>query len=311
MQVENPRKTDNSVASPVPRLPAQTGLPGALVSAIYHDTGFVAQTLLGQGESGQVILASEPATGEWRALKIFPRNKQPAFDKEVRALQRLSRSPHVVHMIRFLDFSKTRERNESDFGYIIMEVGRGNLLQLCGSRMLNEREARFLFLQMAEGVCAAHRSGFCHHDVKLENFVVGGEDGLVKLIDFGAALDLAVDLVNSPHPDERLVDASYVAGSPAYSSQQVLLGLPRSPEKTDIYGLGVSLYRLLCGHYPYCVPESDSLETLIRNVSRDNLEFPCALSEEARSLLRGMLAKREEDRLGWHTLARHPWIKKK
>jgi len=158
---------------------------------------------------------------------------------------------------------------------------------------------------------SVHKAGFVHHDIKLENFLLS-LDGQVKLIDFGFSLQLSDDhgwIERTSHAPQ--IRGAYNAGSPAYSSQQVLNRIPHSPMKTDIFGLGVCLYRMLTGHFPWCDPDSDTLDTLKANIETGILEFPpeFPLSFEVRDLLQGMLAKTEVERFDWAYIANHVWMR--
>jgi len=70
------------------------------------------------------------------------------------------------------------------------------------------------------------------------------------------------------------------------------------------------LFRLVCGKFPFCDPDRDSLDTLKKNVSSSLLDFPPEISSELRDLLSGMLSRTEDDRFGWTQILEHPWLKK-
>ena len=84
------------------------------------------------------------------------------------------------------------------------------------------------------------RQGLVHRDVKAQN-VIREEGGRLVLMDFGTGLLLE---------DDEAVKASPVAGTPLYLSPEVLTGSDASPQ-SDIYSLGVLLFHLVTGSYPY------------------------------------------------------------
>jgi len=167
-------------------------------------------------------------------------------------LEHLRDSPNIIRL--------EKVAKGTEYAYFFLEVGGSDLFEICRHKRMSEEHTRIIFKQMVSGLLSVHKANFCHHDVKLENFLFGN-DGQIKLIDFGYSLCLTDDndWVDSA---TRRVRGEYSAGSPAYSSFEVLLKQPHSPQKTDIYGLGVCLFRLVCGKFPFCDPDHDSLDIL-------------------------------------------------
>ena len=91
---------------------------------------------------------------------------------------------------------------------------------------------------LAKGLAALHRAGIIHRDVKPENVIVA-PDGSARLIDFG--------VVRLPGIDEL---APTAPGTPSYMPPEVMGG-GQSDERSDIFALGVTLYRMYTGAYPY------------------------------------------------------------
>eukprot|EP01101_Sappina_pedata_P004405 TRINITY_DN1857_c1_g1_i1.p1 TRINITY_DN1857_c1_g1~~TRINITY_DN1857_c1_g1_i1.p1 ORF type:complete len:217 (+),score=88.20 TRINITY_DN1857_c1_g1_i1:236-886(+) len=195
--------------------------------------------------------------------------------------------------------------------YIIMEQCDRDLLDIVsGARSLTEDSAQSAFCQMAQGLLESHVKEICHHDVKLENFLVSLE-GEIKLSDFGYSLQMDDEEWTELVDGDRVFSGRYNAGSPAYSSLQVLKKESHSGISSDIFSLGVCLYRLICGKLPFCDLRTDTMETLIENIeqSRDQskIDFPDFVSEEIRELICGMLAADEQARWGWESIIDHPW----
>jgi tRNA A-37 threonylcarbamoyl transferase component Bud32/Tfp pilus assembly protein PilF/TolB-like protein len=123
-----------------------------------------------------------------------------------------------------------------------MEFIRGNTLEQLLERQgpFGGREASLLGQDLCRALAAVHAAGLVHRDVKAQN-VIREEGGRLVLMDFGTGLLLE---------DDEAVKASPVAGTPLYLSPEVLGGADASPQ-SDIYSLGVLLFHLVTGSYPY------------------------------------------------------------
>lgn len=163
----------------------------------------------------------------------------------------------------------------------------------------DEHHARKLFVQLVDAVEFCHRSlRICHHDIKLENCVLTS-DMRLKLIDFGFAVEL------DSSAGKKLIEV--YNSSPAYSPLEILMRRPHD-ESVDIFSLGVCLYYMLTGSFPFCDSETTTFEELCQNVQANLLEFPNELSSSVQDLIARMLAKRK-DRIRLEEIMAHPWIK--
>lgn len=100
---------------------------------------------------------------------------------------------------------------------------------------------------IARGLMAAHAAGIVHRDLKPGNLFVVQTPGAplnVKLIDFGFAKDTRAD------PDAGPSSVNLVLGTAQYMAPEQVLAEPVDP-RTDIYGFGVVLFRILTGHLPF------------------------------------------------------------
>jgi tetratricopeptide (TPR) repeat protein len=143
-----------------------------------------------------------------------------------------------------------------------MEFIRGNTLEQLLERQgpFGGREASLLGQDLCRALAAVHAAGLVHRDVKAQN-VIREEGGRLVLMDFGTGLLLE---------DDEAVKASPVAGTPLYLSPEVLGGADASPQ-SDIYSLGVLLFHLVTGSYPYLARSLQELRRMQERGERKRL----------------------------------------
>ena len=203
---------------------------------------------LGRGGMAVVYLA-ERADGQFQqqvALKLLKRGLDTddlvaRFDQE-RQILAMARHPGVA---RLLDGGV----GPGGRPYLVMELVEGRPIdRYCDDERLTVPERLELFLQVARAVEDAHRNLVVHRDIKPNNILVT-VDGHAKLLDFGIAKLLEPGLESTPvtRTAARLL-------TPAYASPEQLQGEPVTTA-SDVYQLGLLLYLLLAGRFPYDMGE--------------------------------------------------------
>ncbi|RWS13911.1 serine/threonine protein kinase-like protein [Dinothrombium tinctorium] len=167
-------------------------------------------------------------------------------------------------------------------------------------KRLREPEAARLFHQIASIVADCHRNGIVLRDLKLRKFVFkDAERTLLKL----ETLDDAIVLEDSE--DDRLSDKH---GCPAYVSPEILYSSKGqySGKTADCWSLGVILFTMLVGRYPF--HDSDP-SLLFCKIRRGSFHIPNSLSPLAKCLIRSLLRKEPSERLTAEELLDCKWFK--
>jgi TolB-like protein/tRNA A-37 threonylcarbamoyl transferase component Bud32/Tfp pilus assembly protein PilF len=215
---------------------------------------------IGRGGMGYVFLAE-------RADALF--EKQVAIkivrltaDADV-LIERFRRERQILATLEHPNITRMLDAGVTDdqVPFVVMEYVDGVPIdEYCDRHQLDVRARLELFCEVCLAAHAAHARGIIHRDLKPANILVTAE-GVPKLLDFGIA-----KLLESASEDARITQ----------TSQRVLTPLTAAPEQlsggattvaTDIYALGVLLYRLITGDYPFgdAARSSSALEHAIQH----------------------------------------------
>ena len=237
---------------------------------------------LGQGGMGSVWLAQR-AEGDFEhqvAIKVVKRGMDSElilarFRRERQVLARLQH-PNIV---RLLDGGLTADGRP----YLVMGYVDGKPIDVfCDERKSSASEVARLLVTVCHAVQAAHELSTVHRDLKPGNILVTA-DGTPRLLDFGIA-----KLVEGENDSTLLTQTGQRVLTPMYASPEQVRG-GRVSAATDVYALGVLLYRLLTGRVPHDVRNSSYAE-LERAICREEPTRPSlAAPRGLRAELRGDL----------------------
>jgi serine/threonine protein phosphatase PrpC len=208
--------------------------------------GFVLKVLLSDGRYSRLFGAVDEVEGGDVALK-FPKPQvaavatyRAAFLREVWVGARVN-SPWLGHIIELPPGRQTCL-------YTVMPLYVGELLEtrLARRPALGLEEGRNIAIKLARAAAALHRAGIIHRDIKPDNVILES-DGSLKLIDLGVVR--VPGLEDFPPED--------IPGTPGYMAPEMFAGEP-GDEATDIYALGVTLFRAYTGEFPYGNPDATS-----------------------------------------------------
>jgi eukaryotic-like serine/threonine-protein kinase len=242
-------RAEGVLDGPTPALPA----PAAVPSPQRRIGAYRLVREIGRGGMSLVYLA-ERDDRQFRqtvAIKLIRRGlDSPDLVRRFRAERQILASLNHPHIARLLDGGAT----EDGLPYLAMEYVAGEpITDFCDRRRLTLEQRLRLFVVVARAVQHAHGNLVVHRDLKPTNILVaeptatGGGAGEVKLLDFGIAklLDARGEGCAPPQtrPGARLM-------TPEYASPEQLEGGPITTA-TDVHGLGLVLYELLCGRHSF------------------------------------------------------------
>ncbi|GIF71928.1 serine/threonine-protein kinase [Asanoa siamensis] len=219
-----------------------------------------------------VKLVSGPAAADPTMVERFAREARAAA---------LLNHPNIVGIHDF--------GTDGDDSYLVMELVEGrSLAAVLADGPLPVADAVEVTAQACAGLAAAHDAGIVHRDVKPAN-LIRTPAGVVKVCDFGVA--------HLAHA-ERLTSSAIAMGSTSYMAPEQVNGEPVDA-RTDLYGLGCTLYALLAGAPPFvgATPLAvvhQHVTTPPPDLLRARPDVPPALA----TLVADLLAKRPEDRPG-------------
>lgn len=240
--------------------------------------GYQLRRLIDSGGQGEVYEALQLSISKRRAIKVLRHASEDEetlsrFEREVEILASLNH-PNIVTII---DKGEVEGRK-----YYVMEYINGDTLKdwvneqrermtrkLGASRSsgsvsqgrgdLRKLEQHFMddvlqiFIRICEAVDAAHQRGIVHRDLKPANIRVD-EDGAPHILDFGLAKSLA--------SDHDVTMAGTFRGTIAWTSPEQIEGRTAIDQRSDVYSLGVILYHLLVGGFPYAIDGLQAAENI-------------------------------------------------
>ena len=208
---------------------------------------YLIQKRLGTGAMGTVYLAIHQEIGKRLAIKILAghltddRGMVERFMLEARAIGQLEH-PNIIEMFDYGTLEDGRL-------YYTMEYLQGETLSARIKRgKVTLGEIRQVLQQVCDALDVVHRNGIIHRDLKPSNLFLAqrGPRMVVKILDFGIA-----KMPNTGEDGEQLTSTGAVLGTPVYMSpEQALAQNFQVTHLSDIYSLGVILYKCLAGNYP-------------------------------------------------------------
>ena len=275
--------------------------------------------LIGQGQYSRVYL-SLGKDDQHYAIKIF--KDIESFRNETSRLSDLIPSKYIVKLYSFGE--GILERGYSVYSYKLFNHFNGNdtiryavfeylhngelfnyVLKI--QRKFPEDISRKIFYDLVKAVETCHKCGITHGDIKLENILLSSNFN-IKLIDFGFAKRI----------DEGLI--SSLTGTKGYAAPECFITSAKEYEgiPSDIFSLGVVLFLLVMGFYPFEKPNcTDNKYKFIMKKDFNGFWKKCeknlndsisTISGEFKNLFEKMVCYQANERLTINEIKNHPWF---
>lgn len=269
-----------ALPGPFPALSAE--LPAALLAdwRRYRDL-----ELAGVGGMGRVYHARDPRSGADVAVKFLVEARDPRERLREARLQARVADPGVLPVL---------DRGElGRYGWFAMPYVAGCTLK-SARRGMDLDEATELMVTVCRTVATIHRAGIVHCDLNPRNVIVGAGSCAAHrpwVIDFGIAQEISAP---QPWGGQRVV------GTPSYMAPEQAMGRNHLLDpRTDIFGLGATLYELASGHRPFPAETSEAILTkAIHEEPRPMSELGAEVPPELERIVLTCLEKDPADRYG-------------
>jgi len=204
--------------------------------------GFLLKVLVSDGRYTRLFGAIDEIDGGEVVLK-FPKPQMAAVATYRAAFVReawVGARMHSPWVGRTIELPPSRQTCL----YTVMPLYHGELLETRLTRRLGLEEGRNIAIKLARGAAALHRAGIIHRDIKPDNVILE-RDGSLKLLDLGVVRIPGLE----DFPPEN------IPGTPGYMAPEMYDGEPGN-EATDLYALGVTMFRAFSGEFPYGNPDA-------------------------------------------------------
>jgi serine/threonine-protein kinase len=248
------------------------------------------ERIIGKGGMGTVYACRHVVVGKIAAMKVL----RTGGERTEGVLQRFVREAQTANLLRSRHIVECSDFGQLPSGafFVVMELLEGHDLARAMRQGMTRAQLVHVFVQVAETLQLAHDKGIVHRDLKPDNvFLVteGGDSLFVKLLDFGIA-----KIVHG-ESNGGLTETGVILGTPYYMSpEQARAELV--DHRSDIYSLGVMMYRAFAGRLPFVA--DSTMGVLTRHITEEP-EPPsrlAAMDQATERMILRCMAKRPEHR---------------
>ncbi|KAL8516050.1 hypothetical protein ACS0TY_014648 [Phlomoides rotata] len=262
---------------------------------------YVRERKIGAGSYGKVVLYRSRLDGIHYAFKAFHKShllklrvapSETAMTDVLReiSIMKVLSHPNIVNLVEVIDDPT------ADHLYMVLEYVEGKWVSedTGPSGGLGEATARKYLRDVVSGLMYLHAHNIVHGDIKPDNLLVTSS-GTVKIGDFSVSQVFENDndeLRRSP-------------GTPVFTAPECCLGLTYHGKASDTWAVGITLYYMVLGKYPFL---GETLQDTYDKIINTQLLLPDEMNPLLKNLLEGLLCKDPGKRMTLENVAHHPWF---
>nr|XP_027086368.1 serine/threonine-protein kinase GRIK2-like [Coffea arabica] len=262
---------------------------------------YVREYKIGSGSYGKVVLYHSSVDGKYYAIKAFHKShllklRVGPFEtamsdvlREVLIMKTLNH-PNIVNLVEVIDDPTT------DHFYMVLEYVEGKwVFEGAGPPGgLGESTSRKYFRDIICGLMYLHAHNVVHGDIKPDNLLVTAS-GTVKIGDFSVS-----QVVEDDNDELRRSP-----GTPVFTAPECCLGSTYHGKAADTWAVGVTLYCMVLGRYPFL---GDTLQDTYDKIVNNPLYLPDGMNPLLKDLIEGLLCKDPERRMTLEGVSEHAWV---
>ncbi|CAI8048891.1 Serine/threonine-protein kinase N2, partial [Geodia barretti] len=258
--------------------------PASVVPHLRGLKDYKYMAVLGRGHFGKVLLAEDLTKKELVAIKVL-KKADIISREEVDSLMSEKRIFTTANSERhpFLVNLHSCFQTEGHVCFVMEYACGGDLMMHIHQDVFKEPRACFYTACVVLGLEYLHMNGIVYRDLKLDNLLLD-RDGFVKIADFGLCKE---DMWYGCR-------TATFCGTPEFLAPEVLTDVSYT-RAVDWWGLGVLIYEMLVGESPF---PGDDEEEVFDSIVNDDVRYPRFLSSEAISIMRKLMRRNPEKRLG-------------
>ncbi|GJN24726.1 hypothetical protein PR202_gb12483 [Eleusine coracana subsp. coracana] len=201
------------------------------------------------------------------------------------SIMKLLEHPNIVNLVEVID-----DPNIDKF-YMVLEYVEGKMV--CDNG-IEEATTRNYMRDIISGLMYLHSHNIIHGDIKPDNLLVTST-GTVKIGDFSVS--------QVYEDDDDIIWRS--PGTPVFTAPECCQGSAYHGRPSDTWAVGVTLYCMISGHYPFL---GDTLQETYDKIMNDSAHIPDNTNPHLADLLQRLLCKDPGDRITLQAAAEHPWV---
>lgn len=259
---------------------------------------FIIIDCIGSGGYSKVYLVEEKRTGEKFALKCADKikdgkDKSYRTKMEIKVLKFLD-NPGIIKLHGWFD--------DDEKIYLVLEYLKSkDLSHFFLNKLPKHKDLIYIMEQIIQSIIYCHNSGVVHRDIKLDNILIDKATLKIKITDFGLCSRIKKE---NTIFHSKLGTARYLAPELLVNKED--LNKKGYTKNVDTWAIGIVLFLLLTGDYPFNASNREKIEQKIRQnkIDYDKYEF----KPEALDLLKNILVSDPEKRLKLEEILEHEWF---